>query len=47
MQPTKAENTQPPDRLRDDIRVLGDLVGGVLREQASDSIFAQVEAIRT
>jgi phosphoenolpyruvate carboxylase len=37
----------PPDRLRDDVRVLGDLVGQVLREQAGERIFALVEAVRT
>jgi phosphoenolpyruvate carboxylase len=37
----------PPDALRDDVRLLGDLVGEVLREQAGEHIFALVEHIRT
>ncbi len=39
--------TQPPDRLRDDVRILGDLVGQTLREQAGERLFAMVEYART
>ncbi|HEX8983591.1 MAG TPA: phosphoenolpyruvate carboxylase [Ktedonobacterales bacterium] len=34
------------DALRDDVRLLGDLVGQVVREQAGDHIFALVEEVR-
>jgi phosphoenolpyruvate carboxylase len=37
----------PPDRLRDDVRLLGDLVGQILREQAGERLFALVEHVRT
>lgn len=38
----------PPkdEPLRDDVRVLGDLVGRVIREQGGDELFAAVEAAR-
>jgi phosphoenolpyruvate carboxylase len=36
-----------PDRLRDDVHVLGDLVGQILREQAGERLFALVEQVRT
>jgi phosphoenolpyruvate carboxylase len=42
-----AVGASPPDRLREDVRVLGDLVGQVLREQAGENLFALVEAVRT
>src|SRR5215469_4364211 len=38
--------TPPPDRLRDDVHVLGDLVGQILREQAGERLFALVEHVR-
>src|SRR5262249_50933513 len=34
------------DRLRDDVRLLGDLLGEVLREQEGESLFALVERVR-
>ncbi len=37
----------PPDALRDDVRLLGSLVGDTLREQAGDELYALVEALRT
>jgi phosphoenolpyruvate carboxylase len=46
-EPQSAVPAAPPDRLRDDVRVLGDLVGQVLREQAGDGLFTLVEAVRT
>jgi phosphoenolpyruvate carboxylase len=42
--PPRAE---PIDRLRDDVRLLGDLVGAVLREQGGARLFAAVEHVRT
>jgi phosphoenolpyruvate carboxylase len=41
--PRRAE---PPDRLRDDVRLLGDLVGEILREQGGPYVFEAVEHIR-
>ncbi len=38
---------EPIDRLRDDVRLLGELVGDVLREQGGDELFDDVEHIRT
>jgi phosphoenolpyruvate carboxylase len=35
------------DRLRDDVRLLGELVGRVLREQGGDALFEAVERVRT
>ncbi|HVG01202.1 MAG TPA: phosphoenolpyruvate carboxylase, partial [Chloroflexia bacterium] len=42
--PNRAE---PIDRLRDYVRVLGELVGEVLREQGGDELLAAVEHLRT
>ncbi len=39
--------TLPADRLHEDVHVLGDLVGQILREQAGDRLFALVEHVRT
>jgi phosphoenolpyruvate carboxylase len=38
---------EPIDRLRDDVRLLGELVGEVLREQGGPDLFGAVENIRT
>jgi phosphoenolpyruvate carboxylase len=38
---------EPIDRLRDDVRLLGELVGAVLREQGGDDLFNDVEHVRT
>src|ERR687886_471139 len=38
---------EPIDRLRDDVRLLGELVGEVLREQGGTELFGAVERIRT
>jgi phosphoenolpyruvate carboxylase len=45
-QPTR-ERAEPIDRLRDDVRLLGSLVGQVLREQGGPALFGAVEHIRT
>src|ERR1051326_6433416 len=37
---------EPIDRLRDDVRLLGELVGDVLREQGGAALFEDVEHIR-
>ncbi|HLZ31699.1 MAG TPA: phosphoenolpyruvate carboxylase [Chloroflexota bacterium] len=37
---------EPIDRLRDDVRLLGELVGDVLREQGGHALFKDVEHIR-
>src|ERR1700737_294479 len=37
---------EPIDRLRDDVRLLGELVGDVLREQGGVDLFEDVEHIR-
>lgn len=42
--PLRAE---PIDRLRDDVRFLGELVGEVLHEQGGDDLFRDVERLRT
>jgi phosphoenolpyruvate carboxylase len=42
-----AVRAAPIDRLRDDVRLLGELVGGVLREQGGAPLFAAVEHVRT
>ena len=42
-----AADGPPPDRLRDDVHSLGDLVGRILREQAGERLFALVEEVRT
>ena len=42
-----AADRPPPDRLRDDVHALGDLVGQILREQAGERLFALVEQVRT
>ncbi len=42
-----AVRAEPIDRLRDDVRLLGELVGGVLREQGGVELFEAVEHIRT
>src|SRR5919204_3290909 len=36
----------PIDRLRDDVRLLGELVGEVLREQGGPELFDDVERVR-
>ena len=41
------ERAEPIDRLRDDVRLLGALVGQVLREQGGPGLFGAVEHIRT
>jgi phosphoenolpyruvate carboxylase len=38
---------EPIERLRDDVRLLGGLVGDVLREQGGPALFAAVEHLRT
>jgi phosphoenolpyruvate carboxylase len=38
---------EPIDRLRDDVRLLGELVGDVLREQGGTDLFEDVEHLRT
>jgi phosphoenolpyruvate carboxylase len=38
---------EPIDRLRDDVRLLGELVGDVLREQGGPELFVDVEHVRT
>ncbi|HET9494957.1 MAG TPA: phosphoenolpyruvate carboxylase [Chloroflexia bacterium] len=38
---------EPVERLRDDVRLLGELVGQVLREQGGDDLFQSVEYLRT
>jgi phosphoenolpyruvate carboxylase len=38
---------EPIDRLRDDVRLLGGLVGDVLREQGGGELFQDVEHVRT
>ena len=45
--PSMAVRAEPIDRLRDDVRLLGELVGGVLREQGGAELFEAVEHIRT
>src|SRR5579864_391100 len=42
-----AVRAEPIDRLRDDVRLLGELVGDVLREQGGDELFDDVEYVRT
>src|SRR5215218_9515013 len=42
-----APRAEPIDRLRDDVRLLGDLVGEVLREQGGARLLAAVEHVRT
>ena len=42
-----AVRAEPIDQLRDDVRLLGELVGGVLREQGGPDLFAAVEHVRT
>jgi phosphoenolpyruvate carboxylase len=42
-----AVRAEPIDRLRDDVRLLGELVGDVLREQGGLELFEDVEHIRT
>lgn len=41
------QRAEPIDRLRDDVRLLGELVGEVLREQGGEDLFAAVEHLRT
>ena len=41
-----AVRAEPIDRLRDDVRLLGELVGEVLREQGGAELFEDVEHIR-
>ncbi len=44
--PRRARRAEPPDRLRDDVRLLGDLVGEALREQGGAYVFEAVEHTR-
>ena len=41
-----AVRAEPIDRLRDDVRLLGELVGDVLREQGGRELFEDVERVR-
>jgi phosphoenolpyruvate carboxylase len=41
-----AVRAEPIDRLRDDVRLLGELVGEVLREQGGAALFEDVERVR-
>ena len=41
-----ATRAEPIDRLRDDVRLLGEIVGDVLREQGRPELFDDVERIR-
>ncbi|HEY3060002.1 MAG TPA: phosphoenolpyruvate carboxylase [Chloroflexota bacterium] len=41
-----AVRAEPIDQLRDDVRLLGELVGGVLREQGGRDLFEAVEHVR-
>src|SRR4051812_48947150 len=41
-----APRAEPIDRLRDDVHLLGTLVGEVLREQGGSELFDSVERIR-
>jgi phosphoenolpyruvate carboxylase len=41
-----AVRAEPIDRLRDDVRLLGELVGEVLREQGGADLFEDVERVR-
>lgn len=43
----EAPRAPPIDRLRDDVRLLGELVGEVVREQGGPDLFAAVEYLRT
>src|SRR5215213_9298481 len=45
--PEPPARAEPIDRLRDDVRLLGDLVGEVLREQGGAALFEAVEHLRT
>ncbi|MDQ3929792.1 MAG: phosphoenolpyruvate carboxylase, partial [Chloroflexota bacterium] len=45
--PEIPNRAQPIDRLRDYVRLLGELVGDVLREQGGDELLAAVEHLRT
>ncbi len=42
-----ARRAEPIDLLRDDVHLLGELVGDVLREQGGPDLFAAVEHVRT
>lgn len=44
---SQLQNREPIDRLRDDVRLLGELVGDVLREQGGDGLLEAVEHLRT
>ena len=46
-QPVAAPRAEPIDLLRDDVHLLGELVGDVLREQGGPELFAAVEYVRT
>lgn len=46
-QPVAAPRAEPIDLLRDDVHLLGELVGDVLREQGGPDLFAAVEYVRT
>ncbi len=46
-QPASARRAEPIDLLRDDVHLLGELVGDVLREQGGPELFAAVEYVRT
>ena len=43
----ETRRAEPIDRLRDDVRLLGELVGEVLCEQSGMSLFRAVEYVRT
>src|SRR5207237_8059019 len=43
---TTTPRAEPIDRLRDDVRLLGELVGEVLREQGGRELFEDVEHVR-
>ena len=45
--PNPAPRAEPIDRLRDDVRLLGDLVGEVLHEQGGARLLEAVEHVRT
>src|SRR5438270_10422460 len=44
--PMVIARAEPIDRLRDDVRLLGELVGEVLREQGGPDLLAGVEHVR-
>src|SRR3954452_11902174 len=46
-EPVPIPRAEPIDRLRDDVRLLGELVGEMLREQGGQGLFKAVEHVRT